>query len=50
MEPKQFPTTMMVVAGMFNEKTKADSLRNILLKKIPDAYIKKARIYVGCMH
>lgn len=50
LEPKKYPTTMILVAGMYDDKEKADSLQNILQKKYPKTYVLKSKVYQGCMH
>jgi len=49
-EPKQFPTEMMVVAGMFSNKSRADSLKTVLKRLYPKTRVLKSKIYIGCMH
>ena len=49
-EPKQYPTEMIVVSGMFVNKSKADSLKAVLKRSYPKTYVLKSKIYIGCMH
>lgn len=49
-EPKQYPTEMIVVSGMFANKSKADSLKTVLKGTYPKTYVLKSKIYIGCMH
>ncbi|WLD23439.1 hypothetical protein NU10_12080 [Flavobacterium dauae] len=49
-EPKQFPTEMMVVASMFSNKSRADSLKTVLKRLYPKTRVLKSKIYIGCMH
>lgn len=49
-EPKQFPAQMILVAGMYAQKERADSLRNALVKAYPRTFVQKSSIYIGCMH
>ena len=50
LEPKKFPTEMILVAGMFSNKKTADSLQKTLRKDFPKTIIQKSSIYIGCMH
>lgn len=50
LEPKKYPTTMLLVAGMYADKEKADRLQNILQKNFPETFVLKSKVYQGCMH
>lgn len=39
-----------LVGGIFEDKTKADSLAKILITKEPKTFVLKATMYMGCMH
>ena len=41
---------MVLVAGIYDSKSSADSLLRILKPKEPKVYIVKAKVFVGCMH
>ena len=49
-EPKQYPTEMIVVSGMFANKSKADSLKTVLKGTYPKTYVLKSKIYIGYIH
>ncbi len=42
--------TIAVVAGIFPEKEKADSMLSAIKKHAPNAFLLKSNIYMGCMH
>lgn len=50
LEPSNYPTKMILVAGMFVNKTRADSLQNVLKALYPKTFVQKSKIYIGCMH
>jgi hypothetical protein len=48
--PKADTGTIALLAGIFEEKKKADSLLKVLKPVLKSAYMQKASVYVGCMH
>lgn len=48
--PNSDTGTIAVLAGIFEEKKKADSLLKVIKPYVSSAYVKKASVYVGCMH
>lgn len=49
-EPTQYPAQMILVAGMYAQRERADSLRNVLVEAYPQTFVQKSKIYTGCMH
>lgn len=49
-EPAVYPVRMILVAGMFADKHRADSLQKILQSSYPDVFVQKSKSYIGCMH
>ncbi len=45
-----YSTNMILVAGMYENLSKADSLREVLSTNFPNTYVQKSKIFIGCMH
>jgi hypothetical protein len=41
---------IVLVAGLFYEQPGADSLLTLVRKEVPNAFVKPARMYMGCIH
>ncbi|GAB4255809.1 MAG: hypothetical protein Kow0079_12770 [Vicingaceae bacterium] len=47
---KSSNNTMALIAGIFDDKTSADSLQNQLKNQYNKSFVCKSKIYVGCIH
>lgn len=47
---KSSNNTMALIAGIFEDKTSADSLQNQLKNQFNRSFVCKSMIYVGCIH
>ncbi len=39
-----------LITGIFEQKHEADSMLNVLKSLVPHAFVKKSKVFVGCMH
>ena len=44
------PANMILVAGMYENLSKADSLKEKLSTNFPNTYVQKSKLFIGCMH